>query len=135
MDNINKKHIACSRMNLNSNLYIDDEFNKEIVFVAEEYIGDDVPVWHEYGNLKDMLIKAYSLKIDNKLNAVTILDGNRNGMSTDALNCFDDMENVEQIKKLNKMQDELNQEINLYREFIKEYKATETFNKFKESRK
>lgn len=116
------------RIELNSTNLSDKEFNNSIKFVVEKYIGDDIPEQINCNNLHETIIEAYKLFLSNELHSIGIYDRKGNYNGTDALNYFTDDKNI--YENRNKIE-ELKQEIELYKEFLKKNNALKSFEDYK----
>ena len=121
-----------SRMNLNSKNHSDNKFSKSIKFVVEKYIYDEIPEQIKCKDFHEAIYEAYKLFLSNELHSIGIYDSKGNYNGTDALNYFTDNKNTAgQERKIN----ELEKEIQLYKEFLKLYKNEKVFEEFKELKK
>lgn len=129
-----KRFNAVSRADLNSFIQVDEGFSNRIKFIVEEYIGDNIPKEYEYNNIKDMLLKAYILKLDNKLHCITIKH-NKLCMSTDILNLYDDINHIEVIKENYELKEQFQENEEILKAFLEKYHAKEGYKLFKEEYK
>ena len=126
MENVNANNIM--DMNLNSRNHSDKKFNNSIKFIVEKYIQDDIPQQIKCDNMHMAIYEAYKLFLSNELHGIGIIDNNNNYNGTDALNYFtDNIMNGEAWR----MQ-ELEKEIQTYKEFIKGYKMDKLYQEYKE---
>lgn len=106
------------------------KFNSSIKFVVEEYIENDCPITHKCTDMDDMIKKAYTLFLKDKLHSVGIYDRNRIYNGSGALNNWRTETNTSLENEL----EELKKENEIYKEFLKKYKAEETYKEFKKNR-
>lgn len=129
---VNQNFNNLSRMNLNSKNHSDNKFSKSIKFVVEKYINDNIPEQIECKDLHEAVYEAYKLFLNGELHSIGIYDSEGNYNGTDALNYFTDNKNTaEQERKIN----ELEKEIQLYKDFLKFCKSEKVFEEFKELKK
>lgn len=129
MNNVNE--LYC-RMKLNSINHSDNTFDKNIKFVVEKYVGDDIPKQINCNSLQDAITNAYKLFLSDELHSIGIYDKEGNYNGTNALNLFTDDNNIYNNEiKIN----ELEKEIGMYKEFMKQYKAEKLFQEFKTNHK
>lgn len=115
-------------MILNSKNMGDKDFNRNIEFITEEYINDDIPKQYVYKTLQEAIFKAYELYKEDKLHCMGLYDKVKKVYHlTDALNYFIDNENYIQMDKdIRMLQDQLRQ----HKEFLKKYKSEEIFKEY-----
>lgn len=123
------KNNLIDRMILNSDYPSDKEFNSKLKFVVEKYIYDEIPEQIKCNNLHDMIIKAYKLFLNDELHSIGIYDYKKNYMGTNALNYFIPVEAEDNCKEIENLKNELN----TYKEFIKKYNCKKVFQEFKEN--
>lgn len=123
----NSDNIA--RMHLNSKNHNDKNFDNSIKFIVEKYINNDIPEQIQCDNLHIAVYEAYKLFLSNELHSIGITDHNNNYNGTDALNYFTD--NV-YTNNQTRIIDELEKELNIYKDFIKLTRIEKTFNDYKE---
>lgn len=78
-------HELYTRMSLNSDSIIDNDFTRSIKFTVDEFINNDVPITHYCDSFHDMILTAYKFYLQGKLHSVGIMDRQKNYNGTTAL--------------------------------------------------
>ena len=118
---------AVQRMRYNSDDISDANFNKNIVFLVEEYVQDDIPKQHSFSTLKGAIVFAYGLFLDGQLHSIGLRDKRTKcEHCTNALLMFEDV-NSSDIREENS---KLKKQVEQYQAFLKYYNADKTFKEY-----
>lgn len=117
-----------NRMQLNSIEDKDQKFRSSIKYIVAKYIENDIPELIECNSLKETIVTAYKLFLNNELHNISIVDKKQYIDSTDALNYFiDNYTSTYREKDIEDLREENKTMLN----FIKENKAEKMYNEYR----
>ena len=87
MDN-KQIHELYTRMQLNTNQVIDNDFSKSIKFAVDEYIENEVPKTYYFNTMHDAILFAYRLYLQGIFFNIGVYDRQNNYSGSDALLCW-----------------------------------------------
>lgn len=124
------------RMSLNSDTIADSDFSKDIQFIAEEFVENDIPVWHTFDNIKDAMVKAYTLQLQDKLHNFSVYNKvDRTCHGTNALNYFVPIDHDAILKENEALKEQLSSQQKTFDEFLSKYNSYKIFEEFKNARR
>jgi hypothetical protein len=100
---LNNKEIwnLFTRMQLNSDSIIDNDFLKSIKFTVDEFIENDCPKTIICESFHDMMLQAYKLYLNDKLHSIGIIDRQNNYNGTTALDMWLDTPTKNRYQEMN----------------------------------
>jgi len=117
-----------NRMKLNAIEDKDEKYKSSIKYIVAKYIENDIPELIECKTLKDTIVTAYRLFLNDELHNISIVDKNKYIDSTDALNYFIDSNSSTYREK---DIEDLREENETMLKFIKDNKAEKMYNEYK----
>lgn len=120
-----------NRMNLNAIEDKDEKYKSSIKYIVAKYIENDIPELIECKTLKETIVTAYRLFLNNELHNISIVDKNKYIDSTDALNYFIDsnssINNLHRDKEL----EDLRKENETMKQFLKDNGAEKAYKNYR----
>lgn len=120
-----------NRMNLNAIGDKDEKYKSSIKYIVAKYIENDIPELIECNTLKETIVTAYKLFLNDELHNISIVDKNKYIDSTDALNYFiDSNSSINNLHRDEELEN-LRKENETMKQFLKDNGAEKLYNNFR----
>jgi len=123
------------KMKLNAVEDKDQKYKPSIKYIVAKYIENDIPEPIECSSLKETIVTAYRLFLNDELHNIAIVDKNKYIDSTDALNYFIDSNSSANNLHRDKELEDLRRENETMKQFLKINGAEKLFDHFKKDLK